>query len=193
MEQNYPIDSIKEAQTDMRREYRNGATGVLVSGIVWIATAVIMYNSSAKQAIWALLIGGAFIHPVSTLINKVIGINESTSKDNKLVSLALEGTIFMLMTIPVAYGLSQVRVEWFFQGMLLIIGGRYLTFHTVYGNKLYWLLGGLLGASAYYLYASNTPSLVTTLTGGLIEVLFSVVLFYDFASRKKAESATQYS
>lgn len=188
MEQNYPIDSIKEAQTDMRREYRNGATGVLVSGIVWITTAVIIHNSSAKQAIWVLLIGGALIHPVSTLINKLMGVKAPTNKDNKLVSLALEGTIFMLMTIPVAYGLSLSRVEWFFQGMLLIIGGRYLTFHTVYGNKLYWLLGGLLGSSAYYLYASNTQSLVTTLTGGLIEVLFSVVLFYDFASRKKAES-----
>lgn len=193
MEQNYPIDSIKAAQAEMRRDYRNGATGVLVSGIVWMITAIIIYNSSAKQAIWALLVGGAFIHPISTIINKMTGVKESINKDNKLVNLALEGTIFMLMTIPIAYGLSLVRVEWFFQGMLLIIGGRYLTFHTVYGNKLYWLLGGLLGASAYYLYTSNTQSLVTTLTGGLIEVIFSVVLFYDFSSKKEVKSATQYS
>ncbi|GAB3796576.1 hypothetical protein GCM10028819_14420 [Spirosoma humi] len=192
MKQNDPIDSINMAQTDMRRDYRNGATGVLVSGIVWITTAVIVYNFSARQAVWALLVGGALIHPISTLINTVTGVKATASKDNQLTSLALEGTLFMLMTIPLAYGLSLIRVEWFFQGMLLIIGGRYLTFHTVYGNKLYWLLGGLLGSSAYYLYASSTQSLVTTLTGGVIEVIFSVVLFYDFAAREKAESATQY-
>lgn len=89
----------------------------------------------------------------------------------------MEGTVFMLMTIPVAYGLSLLRHEWFFQGMLLIIGGRYLTFRTLYGNKLFWLLGSLLGVSAYGLFATNTHSLVTTLTGGLIEVCFGLILF----------------
>ncbi|GAB4042569.1 DUF7010 family protein [Spirosoma jeollabukense] len=188
MEQNYQIDSIKAAQSDMRAAYRNGATGVLISGLVWLATGFVFYNFSAKQAIWALLIGGAFIHPVTLLVNKITGLNTFTNKDNKLVNLALEGTIFMLMTIPIAYGLALLRTEWFFQGMLLIIGGRYLTFHTLYGTKLFWLLGGLLGLAAYGLFASSTQPLITILTGGLIEVIFSGVLFYDISLRKKAES-----
>ncbi|CAN5317064.1 hypothetical protein BH09BAC4_BH09BAC4_02380 [soil metagenome] len=188
MEQNYQIDSIKAAQSDMRNAYRNGATGVLVSGLVWLTTGFVFYNFSPRQAIWALLIGGAFIHPVTLIVNRITGLNMSTNKDNKLVSLAMEGTIFMLMTIPVAYGLTELRTEWFFQGMLLIIGGRYLTFHTLYGTKLFWLLGGLLGLAAYGLFAFNTQPLITVLTGGLIEVIFSVVLFYDISSKKKAES-----
>ena len=170
----------------MRNEYRNGATGVLVSGIVWLTTAGVIYNLAAKQAIWTLLVGGALIHPISTLINKLIGGKVLTYKVNPLAGLAMEGTVFMLMCIPIVYGLSLQRPEWFFQGMMLIIGGRYLTFRTLYGNKLYWLLGGLLGASAYGLFVTNAQALTSTLTVGFIEVIFSVFLFYDFTSKEKA-------
>lgn len=190
MQNNDPIDSIAAAQTDLRTQYRNGATGVLISGIVWLTTAGVIYNFSTRQAIWALLIGGALIHPVSTLLNKLMGLKAATNQDNPLTGLAMEGTVFMLMTIPIAYGLSLLRPEWFFQGMLLIIGGRYLTFRTLYGNKLFWLLGGLLGVSAYSLFASNTHSLVTTLTGGLIEVCFGLLLLRDFSFRETGASAT---
>lgn len=193
MQFNDPLDSIATAQTTMRNEYRNGATGVLVSGIVWLTTAAVIDNFSTKQAIWTLLIGGGLIYPLSTLINKMMGVSVAASKGNPLTGLAMEGTIFMMMTIPIAYGLSLQRPEWFFQGMGLLIGGRYLTFRTLYGNKLFWILGGLLGLSAYGLFATNTQSLVTTLTIGLIEVIFSVVLFYDFSSKQKAESTRLYT
>ncbi|GAB3227140.1 DUF7010 family protein [Spirosoma arcticum] len=189
MKQPDQIDSLQVAQADMSSAYLNGATGVLLSGLVWLTTAAVSYRFSSNQAIWVLLIGGALIHPLSTLVNRLLGVKASTNKDNKLTSLALEGTIFMLMSIPVAYGLSLLRPEWFFQGMLLIIGGRYLTFHTLYGNKLYWLLGGVLGLSACGSYATNTQAMVTTLTGGFIEVCFSIILFYDFSLMKKVASA----
>lgn len=126
MKQPDQIDSLQVAQADMSSAYLNGATGVLVSGLVWLTTAAVSYRFSSNQAVWVLLIGGALIHPLSTLVNRLLGVKASINKDNKLTSLALEGTIFMLMSIPVAYGLSLLRPEWFFQGMLLIIGGRYL-------------------------------------------------------------------
>ena len=189
MPHNDPMDSITVAQTAMRSQYRNGATGVLVSGIVWLITTGVLYTFSTKQAIWALLAGGAFIHPISTLINKMIGLKAATNQLNPLTGLAMEGTVFMLMTIPLAYGLSLLRAEWFFQGMLLVIGGRYLTFRTLYGNKLFWVLGGLLGASAYGLFTLNMPSLVTTLTGGLLEVSFGFVLFGDSSLRETVRSS----
>jgi len=39
----------------------------------------------------------------------------------------MEGTIFMIMCLPLALGLSLQHAEWFFQGMLLIIVGSYST------------------------------------------------------------------
>ncbi|QMW05427.1 hypothetical protein H3H32_11305 [Spirosoma foliorum] len=98
----------------MRDQFRNGATGVLVSGIVWLTTAVVLNRFSTKQAIWALLVGGALIYPISTLIDRLSGTRVPTHQSNPLTGLAMEGIFFMLMTIPIAYGLSLQRPECFF-------------------------------------------------------------------------------
>lgn len=39
-----------------------------------------------------------------------------------------------------------------FQEMLMIIGGRYLTFASMFGMRIYWILGAILGLSAYILF-----------------------------------------
>ena len=189
MAQPYEVDSIKAAQAAMRSQYLNGATGVLVSGLVWLTTSFVVYRYSTQQAVWALLVGGALIHPLSTGVNYLLGAKAAGPEPNGLRALALESTFFMLMTIPLAYGLSLLRPAWFFQGMLLIIGGRYFTFHTLYGSKLFWLLGSVLGVSAYGLFATHTQPLETTLTGAAIEIVFGSVLFYAFASQKKGDVA----
>ncbi|TDE15547.1 DUF7010 family protein [Dyadobacter psychrotolerans] len=177
--------SVKAAQQEMRENYFNGATGVLVSGLVWLTASAVTYSSSNKHGIWTLLIGGALIHPISLLVNKLLGIKESHSQTNPMGALAMEGTLFMLLTIPLAYVLSFQKPEWFFQGMLLIIGGRYLTFQTIYGNKVFWVFGGLLAISGYLLFTFQASSFITLLTGSLTEVLFSI---YFFITSKKPQS-----
>ncbi|MEO5944997.1 MAG: hypothetical protein ABIP30_12960, partial [Ferruginibacter sp.] len=132
------IDTISQAQADMSRGYANGAPGMIVSGLIWLTAAIVSFKFSDKQAVWTLLIGGMFIFPISVLACKLIRISGAHTKGNPLGNLAMEGTIFMIVCLPLAYGLSLQHTEWFFQGMLLIIGGRYLTFATIYGNKLYW-------------------------------------------------------
>ena len=89
-----------------------------------------------------------FIHLVSVLLSKVLGLSGSHTNGNPLGNLAMEGTIFMIMCLPLAYGLSLQHTEWFFQGMLLIIGGRYLTFASIYDFRSYWVLGAVLGVAA---------------------------------------------
>ena len=172
--------NFDEAQTDMRTGYTNGSVGIIVSGVVWLISAIICYQFSAKQAVWSLLIGGMFIHPLSMLVSKVLGLKDAHTKGNPLANLAMEGTVFMLMCMPIALGLSLQHTEWFFQGMLLIIGGRYLTFASIYGMKLYWLLGGLLGVSAYLLFFLQIPSFGSLLTGSSIEILFGIYMFFSF-------------
>lgn len=53
-----------------------------------------------------------------------------------MAPLALEGTIWLLLAIPVAIGAALYRVEWFFPAMLLVIAGRYLTFSTLYDMRI---------------------------------------------------------
>lgn len=174
------IDTFSQAQSDMRKGYANGSIGILVSGIIWLISATVAFQYSAKQAIWTLLIGGMFIHPVGVLLSKIIGLKGSHTKGNPLGNLAMEGTIFMIMCLPIAFGLSLQHAEWFFQGMLLIIGGRYLTFASIYGNRLYWVLGAALGVAAYLLFFFKVQSFGSLLTGSFIEISFGLLMFFFF-------------
>jgi hypothetical protein len=180
---NEPInktDTFIQAQTDMCKGYANGSIGIIVSGLIWLMSATISYQHSAKQAVWTLLIGGVFIHPVGVLLSKVIGLSGTHTKGNPLGNLAMEGTIFMIMCLPLAFGLSLQHAEWFFQGMLLIIGGRYLTFASIYGLRLYWILGSVLGVAAYLLFYFKVQSFGSLLTGSLIEISFGLLMFFSF-------------
>ena len=174
------VDTINQAQTDMCKSYANGSIGILVSGIVWLTSAVVAFELSAKYGTWTLLIGGMFIYPLSIVIGKIFRLSGAHQKGNALGSLAMEGTIFMLMCLPLAYGLSFEHTEWFFQGMLLIIGGRYLTFASIYGKKLYWVLGAALGLAAYALFSLKAQSFISALTGSLIEIIFGIYMLINF-------------
>lgn len=179
------ISTISQAQTDMCREYGNGSVGIIISGLVWVTSAVVSFQFSAKQAIWTLLIGGMFIYPLSVLVGKAIGVSGTHAKGNPLGKLAMEGTIFMIMCLPLAFGLSLQHNEWFFQAMLMIIGGRYLTFASIYGIKLYWILGAFLGIAAYSLFSLHVGSFGSALTGALIEIVFGTFMLITFRKKNK--------
>ena len=169
--------TINEAQYDMCKGYANGSLGIIVSGSMWLISAFVSYYFSANQAIWTLLIGGALISPISSVIEKLIGLNGHNA-GNPFRNLAMESTVWMLMCLPLAYGLSLQQVEWFFQAMLLIIGGRYLTFATLYGRKVYWILGASLGVAAYLLFKLKIQSYGSLLTGSSIEITFGIFMYF---------------
>lgn len=174
------IETLVQAQADMRKGYANGSIGIIVSGFIWFISAAVCYQYSADRAIWTLLIGGMLIHPLSILIYKIIGLIGNHTKGNQLGKLGMEGTLFMIMCLPIAFGLSLQHAEWFFQGMLLIIGGRYLTFSSIYGIKLYWILGAVLGVAAWVLFYAGIKSFGTLLTGSLIEISFGFLMYLSF-------------
>ncbi|GGD53551.1 hypothetical protein GCM10011361_20320 [Muriicola marianensis] len=182
------MDNLHKAQEDMRNSYGYGSIGALVSGTVWITAGLVVDFYSPQKGIWALLIGGVLIFPVSSLIERLIGLKGAHDKNNPLGKLGMEGTIWMIMCIPLAYGLSLIKSEWFFQGMLMIIGGRYLTFASIFGMRFYWVFGAALGLSAYVLFKLQARDFTSALTGGLIEIVFGIVLYALFRSHVKNNS-----
>ena len=60
---------------------------------------------------------------------------------------------------------------------LLLVGGRYLTFQTLYGLRAYWVLGGVLCCAGLAMALARIPVPVAALAGGVIEVLFASFLF----------------
>lgn len=171
------MNSILDAQKDMRDAYFDGVPGVISSGVVWIMAGLAALILSPASGILVLIFGGALIFPVSVVLCKVLGRSGKHKKDNPLAFLAIEGTVWMLLSIPIAVGISLYKPEWFFPSMLMVIAGRYLTFNTLYGSRLFWLLSGFLIVSAIGLVIFHAPMYVSGLVGGLIELVFALVIY----------------
>lgn len=177
--------NFAQAQADMRAAYWHGAFGVLASALAWSIAAGIAASGKPQQAVWALLIGGMFIFPVSMGLARLAGRSGMHQKTNPLGRIAMFSTFGLMAGCALALGVAMLKLEWFFPTMLLVIGGRYLVFTTVYGLRIYWACGLSLAAAGLALgalLAAPSPELKATgpflgaLTGALIETLFGAVL-----------------
>ena len=169
--------TIADAQRDMRFAYAGGAPGIFTSATVWLIAAIVATVVSPERAIWALFIGGMFIHPVSVLLTKVIGQSGKHSRGNPLGSLAMATTLWMILMMPLAYVASRQRIEWFFPAMLFIIGGRYLTFAANFGTRIYWLCGTALAIAGGALGLTSASPAIGAFSGAAIEAVFAVTIF----------------
>ena len=161
----------------MRHAHYDGAPGILVSGLVWIAAALVCYQLGINEAVWTLLIGGAFIYPMSVIVTKAIGRPAKTSKDNALNQLGMASTIWLILCCAMAYGLFLLKPELFFPAMMATIGSRYLVFASMYGRSIFWVMGvSLIVAANLVFFAALTPVVAAGL-GGLIEIGFAFIVF----------------
>lgn len=168
---------VSQAQQDMRHAYFGGAPGILASALAWLVAGIVAMHGSAERAVWALFIGGMFIHPLGVLLAKALGRPGAHARGNPLGVLALEGTVLLMLCLPLAFAISLFRVEWFFPAMLLVIGGRYLTFSTLYGMRLYWGCGAALAIAAFALPALHVSPPLSAISGAAIELIFAVLVF----------------
>ena len=189
------------AQTDMRHGYCSGGTGILASAIAWSCAAGTAIFASPQRAMWVLLTGGVLIFPASLLICRLLGARGGHTKGNPLGSLAGASTFWLIFCILVALVLGLLQVQWFFPAMLLIIGGRYLSFATIYGMALYWGLGLVLAAAGLgygglVLSSFSLPIAASILTGAVIEVSFAVaclVLHFQWARSNNSFEADGFA
>ena len=123
------------------------------------------------------------------LLSKALGRPGAPTPGNPLAALALEGTFFFLLAIPVAYALSRYRVQWFFPAMLLLLGGRYLTFATLYGMRVYWACGVTLALAGVLVTFLDAPVLVGAFAGALVEFVFAA--FVVVSARKLERASTR--
>lgn len=175
-------------QQEMRYAHYDGAPGILVSGLVWIAAALVCYQLGVDRAVWTLLIGGALIYPISAIATKVAGRPAKTDKANALNPLVIASTIWLILCCAMAYGLFLLKPALFFPAMMATIGSRYLVFASVFGRPIFWVLGlSLILAANIAFFLAITPALAAGL-GGLIELVFAFLVFSK-ASRASRASA----
>jgi len=177
--------NINEAQMDMRNAYYGGASGAIASGIIWLISGVLAWQGAISQSMLVFFFGGMFIFPASILISKLFKRSGSHQKGNPLGVLAIETTFLIFIGLFIAYTMYHSFGDWFFNIMSMIIGGRYLMFQSIYGMKVYWLLGGLMivaGVSSMMLLSEfHVPAIV----GGLIELVIAGVIIFQERKLKK--------
>jgi len=164
-------------QSEMRREHYDGAPGVLTSGLVWLSSSGVCFLLGAPKGVWTLLIGGALIYPISSILTRVWVKPEASPSPNALNQLAAASTVWLIACSLMAYGLYHLHPELFFPTMMLTIGCRYAVFATVFGLTVYWILGfALVAASFLSCFLWLAPPL-SAMIGGLIELAFAFVIF----------------
>ncbi len=169
--------AIADAQRDLRRAYASGAPGILVSALAWLVAGYIAWSMSPQKGVIALFIGGMCIHPVSVLLVRLLGRSGQHGAGNPLGILAMETTVWLILCMPVTYGVSLDRIEWFFPAMLLMIGGRYCIFGTLYGDRRYWACAAALIGAAWILVSLRASPTLAALSGSAIEAVFALMIF----------------
>lgn len=169
--------TMADAQRDMRFVYFHGAPGAIASATAWTVAALLASLVSATAGVLALIIGGVLIFPASVMVCKLTGRPGKHTAGNPLAPLAIESTIWMVLTIPIAVAVALYQVEWFFPAMLLVIGGRYLSFATLYGLRIYWAFGATLALASITVLALDAPVTSGAFAGAMIEYAFGTALF----------------
>jgi Na+-translocating ferredoxin:NAD+ oxidoreductase RnfD subunit len=95
--------------------------------------------------------------------------------------------VWLVLSLLLAYAVSLRHIEWFFPAVMLIIGGRYTVFHTLYGPKIYWPFGIFLALAALMLAFFRAPPGVSASVGALIELGFGIYFLVSHRRRPQSE------
>jgi hypothetical protein len=171
------VMQIQVAQEDLRLSYFGGAPGMLVSAVAWLASGLAALYWSNQRAVLILFVGGMLIHPVSTVVTRALGRSARHAAGNPLGRLAQETTVWLILCLPLAFVVSQFKMEWFFPAMLSVISGRYTVFATMFGSRSYWACAVVLATGAYLLVRLGAGPATGAFTGATIEAAFSAVIF----------------
>lgn len=174
-----------EAQADVRRIYRGGYSGPLVSAIVWAAANTVYFLLSPGAAMVALFFGGMLIFPLSAVILKATTGGGALPKGHPSTALAMQSAFTVPLGLLVAIALGSYAPELFFPASLIVVGAHYLVFVTLYGMKQFAVLGGalvLIGAAA--MYVAPGIGAVSGWIGAVVFVVFVPVLYRTGVARQ---------
>ncbi|MGJ3240734.1 MAG: DUF7010 family protein [Anaerolineae bacterium] len=170
--------TISDAQQDMRKSHVGGSGGILVSGTVWLIAGIVSAMVSTFGGVVTLFLGGMAIYPLGVVFAKGLGGSGQHQKDNPIAGLAIESTALLFIGLFVSFSVYQRQPNWFFPIMLTTIGGRYILFATIYGQRLYWLLGTVLALTGAVMIGVGVPFAFGAFAGGGIEIVFGLIMLW---------------
>jgi hypothetical protein len=185
---------LEDAQREMRDVYLGGSVGGFVSGGLWFASATLATWSTRNQAVWALIIGGMFIFPVTMMALRLLGRRATASRENPLNALAMQVAFTVPLAIPLILVATRARPEWFYAGFLIVVGAHYLPFVTLYGQPLFYGVAAVMVGAGFLLPILQPSSFaIGGWVGGAILLLTGVTLGALHAREAAGRPGTAHS
>lgn len=136
--------AFAQAQSDVRRVYRGGFSGPLISAIVWAVANTVFQLVSPGAGMAALFFGGMLIFPLSAVVLTVMTGSSSLPKGHPSNALAMQSAFTVPVGLLVAIALGAYEPRLFFPASLIIVGAHYFVFVSLYGRRVFAALGGAL-------------------------------------------------
>jgi len=149
---------IKSAQQDMRSTFLRGSIGQMISGLIWLASAILGTWVSEQYAIIVLVLVGIFIFPLTQLTLRLLGHSGGLPKRHPMNQLAMQVAFIVPLSLPVIGAASLYNINWFYPAFMLIVGTHYIPFIFLYGMWEFAVLSALLigGGVAIGMLLPNT-------------------------------------
>lgn len=161
---------IQLSQHEMRSAFLGGFGGQLVSGIIWLISAMLSTWISPQYGMAMLFFGSMFIFPLTQLVVRMMGLPGKVSPKNKLWALGAQTAFTVPLNFLLVGAATLYREHWFFPAAMIVVGSHYLPFITLYGMKMFGVLAGLLVLLGFVLGFCGLPifSLGGWITGCLL-------------------------
>jgi hypothetical protein len=135
--------TLDKAQREMRAVYMGGAVGQLVTGLIWLFSAVLATWAGVAPGIAALFFGGMLIFPLTQGALRLLGKRATLSPGNPLAQYPLQSVFAMTALYPLVYAAALYNVNWFYPAAMIVVGAHYVAFIHLYGM---WQYGALAAA-----------------------------------------------
>ncbi len=136
--------TVEEAQCDIRTAFAGGFVGQFVSALLWAASGVLSVTVGTREAMFALVVGGMFIFPLTAVGLRILGYRGRVADGNPLGGLGWQSAFVVPLCIPVIAAAAAYRVDWFYPAFMIVVGAHYLSFVTLYGMRMFAVLAAIL-------------------------------------------------
>src|SRR3954470_2283388 len=165
---------IADAQREVRTRFVGGFYGQLVSGVLWLISASLATWSTPRAAITMLVVGGFFIFPATEFLLRFAAGKGPLSAPNSLRHLGMQVAFVLPFSMPLLLPVGLYRLNWFYPGMMILLGAHYLPFVFLYGMRMFAALSALIrgGGLIIAMYFWSSFSVGAWYTGATL-ILFA--------------------
>jgi hypothetical protein len=135
---------IRSDQQAVQSTFLRGSVGQVVSGIIWLVSAILGTWVSERSAVLVLVLAGMFIFPLTQLTLRLLGQSGSLPKGHPMNALAMQVAFIVPLCLPVIGAASLYNLNWFYPAFMLIVGVHYMPFIFLYGMWEFAVLAGVL-------------------------------------------------